>query len=62
MLPFYTIDQLNELLEDARLGVIGNPIAHSKSPQMQRPALDAAGIAARYVRLMADTEIGRAHV
>lgn len=58
MLPFYTIDQLNELPKDARLGVIGNPIAHSKSPQMQQPALDAAGIAARYVRLMADTEPG----
>ena len=58
MLPFYTIDQLNELPEDARLGVIGNPIAHSKSPQMQQPALDASGIAARYVRLMADTEPG----
>ena len=58
MLPFYTIDQLNELPTDARLGVIGNPIAHSKSPQMQQPALDAAGIAARYVRLMADTESG----
>ena len=58
MLPFYTIDQLNELPEDARLGVIGNPIAHSKSPQMQQPALDTAGIAARYVRLMADTEPG----
>lgn len=58
MLPFYTIDQLNELPEDARLGVIGNPIAHSKSPQMQQPALDTAGIAAHYVRLMADTEPG----
>lgn len=58
MLPFYTIDQLNELPEDARLGVIGNPIAHSKSPQMQQPALDAAGIAASYVRLMAGTEPG----
>ncbi len=58
MLPFYTIDQLNELPADARLGVIGNPIAHSKSPQMQQPALDTAGIAARYVRLMADTEPG----
>ena len=58
MLPFYTIDQLNELPADARLGVIGNPIAHSKSPQMQQPALDAAGIAARYVRLMAGTEPG----
>ncbi len=58
MLPFYTIDQLNELPENARLGVIGNPIAHSKSPQMQQPALDAAGTGARYVRLLADTEPG----
>ena len=58
MLPFYTATQLADLPADARLGVIGNPIAHSKSPQMQQPALDAAGIAARYVRLMADTEEG----
>lgn len=58
MLPFYTIDQLNELPESARLGVIGNPIAHSKSPQMQQPALDAAGVPTRYVRLMAGTEPG----
>ena len=58
MLPFYTISQLSELPENARLGVIGNPIAHSKSPQMQQPALDAAGIDARYVRLLADTEPG----
>ncbi len=58
MLPFYTIDQLDELPENARLGVIGNPIAHSKSPQMQQPALDAAGTGTRYVRLLADTEQG----
>ena len=58
MLPFYTINQLNELPENARLGVIGNPIAHSKSPQMQQPALDAAGIDARYVRLLANTGAG----
>lgn len=58
MLPFYTADQLGELPAGARLGVIGNPIAHSKSPQMQQPALDAAGIPARYVRLLADTGEG----
>ena len=58
MLPFYTVDGLCGLPSDARLGVIGNPIAHSKSPQMQQPALDAAGISARYVRLLADTEPG----
>ena len=55
---FYTAEQLNTLPADARLGVIGNPIAHSKSPQMQQPALDAAGIPARYVRLMAGTKDG----
>lgn len=58
MLPFYTADQLDQLPAGARLGVIGNPIAHSKSPQMQQPALDAAGIPARYVRLLAGTEEG----
>lgn len=58
MLPFYTADQLDRLPAGARLGVIGNPIAHSKSPQMQQPALDTAGIPARYVRLLAGTEEG----
>lgn len=58
MLPFYSIDQLCELPANARLGVIGNPIAHSKSPQMQQPALDAAGTGVRYVRLLAGTEPG----
>lgn len=58
MLPFYTAAQLDQLPADARLGVIGNPIAHSKSPQMQQPALDAADIDARYVRLLADTGAG----
>ena len=58
MQGFYTAEQLDTMPGDARLGVIGNPIAHSKSPQMQQPALDAAGIAARYVRLMAGTEDG----
>ena len=58
MQVFYTAELLDTLPADARLGVIGNPIAHSKSPQMQQPALDAAGIPARYVRLLADTEPG----
>ncbi len=58
MHPFYTADQLDQLPAGARLGVIGNPIAHSKSPQMQQPALDAAGIPARYVRLLAGAEEG----
>ena len=58
MQVFYTAEQLDTLPADAGLGVIGNPIAHSKSPQMQQPALDAAGIPARYVRLLAGTEEG----
>ena len=35
----------------ARLAVIGDPIAHSKSPQMHNPALAACGIDAQYVRV-----------
>ena len=41
----------------ARLAVIGHPVAHSASPQMHQPALDAAGIHARYIRL--DVEPGQ---
>ncbi len=37
----------------ARLAVIGNPIAHSKSPQLQQAALDAAGIPVSYIRVLA---------
>ena len=35
----------------ARLAVIGDPIGHSKSPQMHNPALAACGIDAQYVRV-----------
>lgn len=31
-----------------RAGVIGDPVAHSLSPAMQQPALDALGVAATY--------------
>jgi shikimate dehydrogenase len=31
-----------------RVGVIGDPVAHSLSPALQQPALDALGIPARY--------------
>lgn len=58
MQPFYTYPELGGLPTDARLGVIGNPIAHSKSPQMQQAALDAAGAGLRYVRLLAGLEEG----
>ncbi len=55
---YYTLAELPKLEAEVRLGVIGNPIAHSKSPQMQQAALDAAGLPYRYVRLLADTEGG----
>jgi shikimate dehydrogenase len=35
----------------ARLAVIGCPVAHSASPRMHQPALDEAGIDARYVKV-----------
>ena len=33
-----------------RLGIIGNPVAHSLSPALHQPALDALGIPATYER------------
>ncbi len=49
----YTLESLPraELTPPARLAVIGDPIAHSRSPQMQNPALVEAGIDACYVRV-----------
>lgn len=35
----------------ARFAVIGDPIAHSRSPQMHNPALTACGIDAQYIRV-----------
>ncbi len=57
-MSFHTIDDLDSLGADVKLGVIGNPIAHSKSPQMQQAALNEAGLPYRYVRLLADTKEG----
>ncbi len=58
MKPVHTIDDLasRDLLDagaakPARLAVIGHPVAHSASPGMHQPALDALGIDARYIRL-----------
>jgi len=34
-----------------RLSVMGDPVAHSRSPEMHNPALKAAGISAAYARL-----------
>jgi shikimate dehydrogenase len=50
----FTLDDLSHwpnLAPSARLAVIGDPIAHSKSPQMHNPALLACGIDAQYVRV-----------
>lgn len=50
----FTLDDLSHwpaLTPPARLAVIGDPIAHSKSPQMHNPALQACGIDAQYVRV-----------
>lgn len=41
----------------AKLAVIGHPVAHSQSPQLHQPALDALDIDARYIRL--DLEPGQ---
>jgi shikimate dehydrogenase len=52
--PFFTFDQLHNfpaLTPPARLAVIGDPISHSKSPQMHNPALQACGIDVQYVRV-----------
>jgi shikimate dehydrogenase len=58
MKSVYTLDDLvsRESLDagtekPARLAVLGWPVAHSASPQMHQPALDANGIDARYIRL-----------
>ena len=58
MKQVYTIDDLvsREVLDagaakPARLAVLGWPVAHSASPRMHQPALDAHGIDARYIRL-----------
>ena len=58
MKDVYTLDDLRHW-EDAssgetppvRLSVFGDPVAHSRSPQMHNPALAACGIAAQYCRL-----------
>lgn len=68
MKQVYTLEDLTtrDLLDagadkPARLAVIGHPVAHSASPQMHQPALDAAGIDARYIRLDIEPgEVGEA--
>lgn len=54
----YTLDDLSSRdaldaghAKPARLAVIGFPVHHSLSPRMHQPALDEAGIDARYIKL-----------
>lgn len=44
------------LKHPARLAVIGDPVAHSRSPQMHNPALIEAGIDCEYVRIHLQAE------
>jgi len=54
----YTFDDLKnwaevtrDLSPAARLSVFGDPVRHSRSPQMHNPGLEAAGVHCQYVRL-----------
>src|SRR5271170_509052 len=50
----YTLADLRDWAGETppvRLCVFGDPVAHSRSPQMHNPALRAAGIPAAYARL-----------
>lgn len=51
MQDVYTLEELRHRADETlRLGVIGDPVAHSLSPQMMNAALDACGLPHRYAR------------
>ncbi len=51
VLTLETLESATAGPKPARLAVIGHPVNHSLSPRMHQPALDEAGIDARYVAL-----------
>lgn len=55
---FYTVADLAdwpELAPPGKLAIFGDPVAHSLSPQLHNPALQACGIDAQYVRIQVAT-------
>jgi len=50
------LPRLRDLDRPPVLAVIGDPVAHSRSPQMHNPALAARGIDGQYIRLHARPE------
>ncbi len=52
---YFTLDQLSEINSShdhpAKFAVIGNPVAHSLSPQLHQPALNELKLDCRYIRV-----------
>ncbi len=54
--PEVTADVTAGMTPPFRLAVLGDPVAHSASPQMHNAALEFCGVAARYTRLHISAE------
>lgn len=58
--PFFTLEEAARgfpgVEPPVKLAVFGDPVAHSRSPQMHNPALAARGIEGQYVRLAVPPE------